>query len=145
MEAALAVATILIAPLLATMGVSFKSIQSMLFRIVAIVILLLATRKGPIVALLTFLAVFTVFVERNHQILVNLPGIPSTRVSTSSPGKPILVPPMTPSLQYDPPQSDDTKEFPYESAEDIHDNNPNLSEAPSSDDAPDFFESRGLA
>jgi len=137
---------ILISPILSQL--SFTLLQNTLIRLVAIILVLLAIRRDPLFGLLTLLAVFSLFIERSHFILTNLPGIPSTHVPADSPGKPIKATPHTPIALVEPASHTDSsfdKESDFESAEDLSDNNPKLHEGPSSDDAPQFFESRGLA
>ena len=148
---AIPILVILIAPLL---SIPFSFIQNILVRLLLIIAIILATRRGPLIALFTMLAVFTLIVERNHFILTHLPGIPSVHVPSNGPGKPSKAIPHSPDTLYEPPHPSDEdsysvniekKDSLFESADDLYDNNPKLDEAPSSSDAPSFFESRGLA
>jgi hypothetical protein len=136
---------IVISPILSQ--ASFILLKNPLIRLLALVSILLAIRRDPMFGLLTLLAVFSLFVERNHFILTNLPGIPSTHVPADSPGKPIKATPHTPIPLVESSHTDSPldKESEFESAEDLSDNNPNLHEGPSTEEAPVFFESRGLA
>lgn len=145
-----AIATIVIAPILSNQNVSFSFVQNILVRLLLIIAILIAIRKGPLTGLLTMLAVFTIITERNHQILMNLPGLPSSRVPSEGPGVPIKARPLTPRKQNPHTESigisvsENNDEIFYESAEDIHDNNPELEKGPSNDEAVDFYESKGL-
>ncbi len=142
---------ILLAPMAPKL--SFTLLDQILFRLLLLVALLFAIRQSPMLGFLTLLAVFSIIIERNHYILVNLPGIPSTHVSADTPGKPMQVLPDIPELQYDSPHAEDVGvtvsekdgDALYESASDLEDSQLPFKEAPSSDESPRFFESRGLA
>lgn len=145
------IVVILFTPLL---PLSFSFTQNIIVRLLLIIAIILATRRNPLIALLTMLAVFTIIIERNHFILTNLPGIPSVHVPAYGPGKPSKAIPHFPDTHYEPPHPSDEeshsvnidkKDSLFESADDLYDNNPKLDEAPSSSEAPSFFESRGLA
>jgi hypothetical protein len=94
-------------------------------------------------ALLTLLAVFTLLIERSHEVLSTLPA-----VATMPPVKraPIGVQEHLPLLvkedhtfHSEPEQGPD-----YDTHPDIHDSNPRLEAGPSSAEAPAFFQGRNL-
>ena len=152
------VGIILGAPLLHNQGNSFMWVGNGLVRMALILYVVYATRQGALPGLLSFLAAFTLLVERNHEVLVSLP-YQKPRWPKNSFGPPVQAPPLvgeTETAHYEPPHYEHeakeiaetqgettiTKEF--ESADDIQDNNPRLSGPPSNQDAPSFFSQKGV-
>lgn len=132
------------APILRSFGFTFGFVENILTRIllVAAIIYAVLIKKNPFFAILTFLAVFTLLIERNQELLSSLPN-----------QKPIL----KPIVEYQ-------KQAPYASnpftyvketvdfnevdskadASNLDDNIPDLKEGPSNQDAPSFFKNNGL-
>jgi len=126
---------ILAAPWLAE-KISFAFVDNIVFRLLLVAAILYAVRrcKGQLEGLLALLAVFTLIIERNHQVLMKFP-----EQTPSFPSKVSYVE-ANPLTQTQPvhnsPESEPEHE---EGVRDIHDNIPRLSEAPNSHDAPKFF------
>jgi len=122
---------ILAAPWLAEQ-ISFAFVDNIVFRLLLVVAILYTVRKcnGQLEGLLALLAVFTLIIERNHQVLMKFP---EQTPSFPSKGSYIQANPLTQA------QPVHNSPEPEEDEIDIHDNIPRLSEAPKSHDAPKFF------
>lgn len=152
----IAVATILLIPFLSARGVSFQIMENMLSRLVAVGAVLYAIRLGPMAGILTMLAVVSLFIERNHQLLTTLPNQkpmwPSNRNMSLTTVPPMLPTPETHAYEPTHEQSETVEERhgesvkvdEYESAKDIEDSNPRLSEVPQGESAGSFYTQRGL-
>jgi hypothetical protein len=109
--------------------------------------LLYAVSKGPMSALLGFLAVFTLLLERNQEIITKFPyqapGNLSSRplLSGSLIDESALQPlqPTNTVKVYDVPANKEKAD-----ATDLLDNNPRLAEGPRSKDAVSFYTSKGI-
>jgi len=138
------------APILSSMGVSFLFVGHMFTRLLLLAYLLYAVSKGPMSALLGFLAVFTLLLERNQEIITKFPYQAPGRLS----GRPLLssgtgslmsepaIQPLQPTNTvkvYDSPTNKEKAD-----ATDLHDNNPRLDEGPRSKDAISFYTSKGI-
>lgn len=125
-------------PFLPTLGLSYRFVDHPLTRLLLIAFVIYAIRQGAMSGLLAFLAVFTLLIERNHEVLTTLPDqIP--RAPTAPYGLPIQSPGLVPEgemIVYEPSdeQGKDVVEThgetttmkEYESADDIQDSNPRV-------------------
>ena len=169
MESAVAVLVILGTPVAGSHGISFQLVDNILIRLLLLVTVVFSIRQGAMPGLLTFLAVYTLLLERNHQLLTLLPN-QAPQWPSNNYEMPIqaAVPPgvLKDSIAYEPHDSQDThsmtahpieeyndKNSPVgespdikvlEAAEDLQDNIPRLQEAPDTNAAPSFYNSRGL-
>ena len=71
--ACVAIVVILGAPILSSYGFTFRFVENILVRIVLISLIVVAVRKDHLLGLLTFLAVFSLLLERNHNLVLGLP------------------------------------------------------------------------
>lgn len=143
---------ILGAPLLSNAGlVNFAVVENPWVRLIIVVIVLAAVRTNALNACLAILAAVTLFSERNHEILTGLSSLAgSIGAPASAGGVPVKALPLTPEHEthaYEPAQAEhpSEKDELYEDSTDLGDSNPRLKEAPDSENAPGFFEQRGLA
>jgi len=130
-----AIAVILGAPILSSYGVTFRFVENILVRIVLISVIVVAVRKDHLLGLLTFLAVFSLLLERNHNLVLGLPDQrPSLHPQKEAPSPFLETPPATTvgsaSKLASPEQPPITQ---------LHDNIPKLAPSPKSRDAPEFF------
>lgn len=131
-----AVAVILGAPILSSYGVTFRFVENILVRIVLIAVIVVAVRKDHLLGLLTFLAVFSLFLERNHNLVLGLPDQrPSLHPQKEAPSPFLETPPATTVA----PLATTVAPADVEQHDVLHDNIPNLAPSPKSRDAPDFF------
>lgn len=140
MTSATAAVVILAAPWASSVGVSQAWVGTPFARFALLAALVAATQLGPMPALLTLLAVFTLLIERSHEVLSTLPA-----VATMPPVKTAAV-----GIQERPAllvKEDHTfhPEPEYETHPDFHDSNPRLEAGPSASDAPAFFQGKNLA
>ena len=132
-----AVAVILGAPILSSYGVTFRFVENILVRIVLIALIVAAVRKDHLLGLLTFLAVFSLFLERNHNLVLGLPDQrPSLHPKKEAPS-PFLETPLATTVA--PPPATRVSHADVEQHDVLHDNIPKLAPSPKSRDAPDFF------
>jgi hypothetical protein len=138
------------APILSSMGVSFLFVGHMFTRLLLLAYLLYAVSKGAMSGLLAFLAVFTLLLERNQEIITKFPYQAPGRLSSGpllSPGAgaataAAAVPPLLPTNAvkvYDSPANKEKAD-----ATDLHDNNPRLAEGPKAKDAVSFYTNKGI-
>ena len=141
------------APILSSMGVSFLFVGHMFTRLLLLAYLLYAVSKGAMSGLLAFLAVFTLLLERNQEIITKFPYQAPGRLSSEpllSPGAGAgagaaavaAVPPLQPTNAvkvYDSPANKEKAD-----ATDLHDNNPRLAEGPKAKDAVSFYTNKGI-
>lgn len=125
MEEALAIGVIIGAPLVSLYGFKFAFVENILVRIILLGLIIFALRKDHLLGLLTFLAVFSLFLERNHNVVLGLPD-------------------QKPNMKKEEPAffPDKNLELSFSTApmeRDIHDNIPYLEPAPKSKDAAAFF------
>lgn len=146
------VALVLGTPWLSHMGVSLAILDTLLVRLLLVAYVLYGIRCSALCGLFALLAVVTLVTERNAQLLTLLPGQTPIWPKTNQ-GYPIKAPALIPeaeSVQYDSHQEEQglsVGESVYETAKDLEDNNPRLSEGPhgSDQDGTGFYQSRGLA
>ena len=135
------------APILSSMGVSFLFVGHMFTRLLLLAYLLYAVSKGPMSGLLAFLAVFTLLLERNQEIITKFPYQAPGRLSSGSflspaPAAAGAVPPLQPTNAvkvYDSPANKENAD-----ATDLQDNNPRLAEGPKAKDALSFYTNKGI-
>jgi hypothetical protein len=123
MEESLAIAVILGAPLASSYGFTFSFVENILVRIILLGLIIFALRKDHFLGLLTFLTVFSLFLERNHNVVL---GLPDQKPNMKKP-EPAFFPNKELSFSTAPMESD------------IRDNIPHLEPAPKSKDAAAFF------
>ena len=135
-------------PILSSMDVSFLFVGHMFTRLLLLAYLLYAVSKGPMSALLGFLAVFTLLLERNQEIITKFPYQAPGRLSSGSllsegaSAAASAVPPLQPTNAvkvYDSPTNKEKAD-----ATDLQDNNPRLAEGPRSKDAVSFYTNKGI-
>lgn len=130
-------------PILSSMGMSFLFVGHMFTRLLLLAYLLYAVSKGPMSALLGFLAVFTLLLERNQEIITKFPyQAPGRLLSAPSPFIQESVAALQPTNTvkvYDEPANKEKAD-----ATDLQDNNPRLAEGPKSKDAVSFYTSKGI-
>jgi hypothetical protein len=134
-----AVAVILGAPILSSYGVTFRFVENILVRIVLIAVIVIAVRKDHLIGLLTFLAVFSLFLERNHNLVL---GLPDQRPSLHPLHPKKEAPPPfleTPLVTTVAPPATTVAPADVEQHDVLHDNIPKLAPSPKSRDAPEFF------
>lgn len=154
------VAIILASPWLGrTINMNF--VQNIVVRLVLLAFVFYGIRQGPMAGLLSFLAAFSLLIERNHQALTRFPNqIPQwpSADRTGKQGPPSYAPPLTPQTEshaYEAPHAEpsesvverhgeSTTEQVYESAGDIQDSNPRLGEVAQGEAAASFYEQKGL-
>ena len=134
------------APILSSMGVSFLFVGHMFTRLLLLAYLLYAVSKGPMSGLLAFLAVFTLLLERNQEIITKFPYQAPGRLSSGAFLSPApaagAVPPLQPTNAvkvYDSPANKENAD-----ATDLQDNNPRLAEGPKAKDAVSFYTNKGI-
>ena len=134
-------------PILSSMDVSFLFVGHMFTRLLLLAYLLYAVSKGPMSALLGFLAVFTLLLERNQEIITKFPyqapgrlsGSPLLSTGTGSLMHESALQPTNSVKVYDSPTNKEKAD-----ATDLQDNNPRLAEGPKSKDAVSFYKSKGI-
>ena len=132
------------APILRTFGFSFGFVENILTRILFVGALIYAAliKKNPFFAILTFLAVFTLLIERNQALLSSLPNQkPILKPIVEYQKQAILSNPFThikETIDFNEVES-------KADASNLDDNIPDLKEGPSNSDAPTFFKDNGLA
>jgi len=135
-----AVAVILGAPILSSYGVTFRFVENILVRIVLIAVIVIAVRKDHLLGLLTFLAVFSLLLERNHNLVLGLPdqrpSLHPLHPKKEAPPPFLETPPAT---TVSPPPATTVAPADVEQHDVLHDNIPKLAPSPKSRDAPEFF------
>ena len=133
---AASLAIILLAPWLSSHGVNFSAVGNVFVRLVLVASVLAAVYSGPLEGLLALLAVVTLLIERNHQILS---GLPNQRPYITNMTEHIYQPP------FETPQTENVAyEAKPEDNLNLKDNNPRLEEGPNNHDAVGFFKRNGL-
>ncbi len=151
------VAIILGAPYVAQKGlVSFAPLESIVLRGLLIAAVLGALQTGALNACLAFLAVATLLIERNHEILTKMPN-QMPHWPDNRQGVPVKAAPLRAteeSMPYE-PQDDSglavveshgetVTAHEFEETKDLGDSIPRLQEAPDVDAAPSFYGARQL-
>lgn len=127
------VAVIIGAPILSNYGVRYGFVENIVVRIFLVGFIIYAIKTDVFLGLITFLAVFTLLLERNHALAVDLPN---QRIN-------ILLNPNSIPMKAAPVEESEV----YVHDEDagiIADNIPRLTPAPGSTGAAAFFRGLGL-
>jgi hypothetical protein len=153
---AVSVAVIVGAPIARSLGARFSFVENIFVRFLLLAAIVYAIRQGAMPGVLAFLAVYTLLLERNHEVLSKFPDEKPLWPS-NNPGLPTRAPTLEAEkdvVHYDIPSSNDglevegnsSKDLPaeFEKADDLHDSNPRLAEAPLADKAPEFYKSKEL-
>jgi hypothetical protein len=148
---------ILGAPIANSSGLlNFSPLDNLGLRLALILLVLGATKLSPLTAILTMLAVFSLFMERNFTVLAKLPNqqphFPDSRQGIPSKAESLPAIQMSPSTITDEQDGlaiadthdSSTTEKYFEEASDLQDSNPRLPEGPSNDKAVSFYESKQL-
>jgi hypothetical protein len=152
------VAIILGAPYAAQKGlVSFAPLESLVLRGLLVLAVLGALQTGALNACLVFLAVATLLIERNHEVLTQLPN-QMPHWPDNRQGVPVKAAPRTATEESMPYEAQEeaglavveshgetTAVREYEEAKDLEDSIPRLQEAPDVDAAPSFYGTRQLS
>jgi hypothetical protein len=125
-----AVAVIIGAPILST-WYNFAIVENLLVRLLLVAVIIYAISLRPIAGLLTFLAVLTLLLERNHALILSLPNQKPVLHDTNM--KSLKAPAVAPVVQSQNASKGLANDV------DLEDNIPDLEQAPSSHDAPNFF------
>lgn len=72
--AGVSIATILGAPILSNYGVRFGFVENILVRLLLVGAIIYVIQKDVFLGLVAFLAVFTLLLERNHALALDLPN-----------------------------------------------------------------------
>jgi hypothetical protein len=123
--AGVSIITILGAPILSNYGFRFGFIENILVRLFLVGAIIYVVQKDVFLGLIAFLAVFTLFLERNHALALDLPQ--RSNILSSPNASPSKAPPVV-----------ETK---VNFQEEIQDNIPRLQPAPTSGGAAEFFKS----
>ncbi len=154
------VAIILASPILGR-RINMNFVQNIFVRFALLAFVIYGIRQGAMAGLLSFLAVFSLLIERNHQTLTRFPNqMPEfpTGEKAGVQGPPSYASPLTPvkeSHAFEAPHAEpsesvverhgeSTTEHSYESAGDIEDSNPRLGEVAQGEAAATFYEQKGL-
>ena len=144
MEHGVAIASLAViigAPILSNYGVRYGFVENIVVRIFLVGMIIYAIKTDVFLGLLTFLAVFTLLLERNHALAVDLPRQRNNILPNVN-----SVPMKAPSVENRQvyfEQVGGTRTF-GEQERDIYDNNPRLEAAPGSAGAADFFKRLGV-
>ena len=122
------IAIILGAPILSNYGFRFGFVENILVRLLLVGLMIYIIQHDVFLGLIAFLAVFTLLLERNHALALDLPN-QRNNVNVSTPA---LV-----SVSKAPPAVETKVNFQEE--QDIQDNIPRLEPAPKSSGAAAFF------
>jgi len=125
--AGVSIATILGAPILSNYGFRFGFVENILVRLLLVGAIIYVVQKDVFLGLIAFLAVFTLLLERNHALALDLPN---QRVSMN------VSPPLATVSRAAP-----VVETKVNFEEEIADNIPRLEPAPTSAGAAAFFKS----
>jgi hypothetical protein len=131
---------IVAAPLVRSAGISFGFVDNIIVRLLLVTSVLYAVRKGTLAGLLALLAVFTLLIERNHELVTGLPNqcensnIPDS-VKVSYVASELAELPFLGTSE----RNSEKETSDIDSPLNLKDNIPHLEQAPSSHDAPAFF------
>jgi len=120
----ISIATILGAPILSNYGFRFGFVENILVRLFLVGIIIYVIQKDVFLGLVVFLAVFTLIIERNHSLALDLPK--RNNVVNVSPALPVS-------------KAEPAVETKVNFEEEISDNIPRLAPAPKSAGAAEFF------
>ena len=130
------------APILSSLGVSFLFIGNIFSRLLLLAYALYCVSRGPMPALLGFLAVFSLVVERNQEMITKFPYQAPGRLNK----RPM---PFVHSAVINKPTAFSVFDEPYNrekaDASDLEDNIPDLEEGPRAKDAVAFYSGKGFS
>jgi len=135
------------APILSSIDVSFGFVEHIATRLGLLLALIYSVHRGHMPGLLALLAVFSLLIERNHEVLTKFPyqearagvlGMAPTSVFTGVSNETPMKPDNS-KVAYDSPENQEKAD-----ASDLRDNLPHLAEGPRAADAPSFYRSKGL-
>lgn len=135
---AIPVLIILGAPILSANGVSFSFVENIFIRIGMVLTLIYAVNQDILFGILTLLAIVTLLIERNQQLVKTIPK--NIMISPRRDLYPMKAPYMLETQM----QTQQPIEISENSATNLGDNIPDLKEGPNRHDAPSFFKSLGL-
>ena len=135
---AIPVLIILGAPILSANGVSFSFVENIFIRIGMVLTLIYAVNQDILFGILTLLAIVTLLIERNQQLVKTIPK--NIMISPRRDLYPMKAPYMLETQM----QTQQPLEISENSATNLGDNIPDLKEGPNRHDAPSFFKSLGL-
>ncbi len=133
--------------------------DNIIIRVALLLWIAYSIRLGALEGLFAFLASFSIFIERNHQVMTSFPvQFPKWPKNAGQEGPAFTAAPLTPSHEqhhYEPPHAEEhssvverhgetTTEQAFESAADIQDSNPRVGEIDNGSAAGRFFEEKGL-
>jgi hypothetical protein len=139
---AIPVLIILGAPILSANGVSFSFVENIFIRIGMVLLLICAVNQDIFLGILTLLAIVTLLVERNQQIVKTIPK--NIMISPRRDLYPMKAPYMLETQMKMQMQTQQPVEITENSATNLEDNIPDLKEGPNRHDAPSFFKSLGV-
>ena len=139
---AIPVLIILGAPILSANGVSFSFVENIFIRIGMVLLLIYAVNQDIFLGILTLLAIVTLLVERNQQIVKTIPK--NIMISPRRDLYPMKAPYMLETQMKMQTQTQQPVEITENSATNLEDNIPDLKEGPNRHDAPSFFKSLGV-
>jgi len=134
------------------MGQSFKFVENGIVRLLLVLYITLSANVGYMSGLLSFLAVYTILIERNHEVLLTYKVIKdkdyeiirekhckSVSIMNKLPQfDRVILDPRTTQQQMNAASSN------YDTAQDLKDNIPRLETAPLTDAAPSFYKEKNL-
>jgi len=139
---AIPVLIILGAPILSANGVSFSFVENIFIRIGMVLLLICAVNQDIFLGILTLLAIVTLLVERNQQIVKTIPK--NIMISPRRDLYPMKAPYMLETQMQMQTETQQPVEITENSATNLEDNIPDLKEGPNRHDAPSFFKSLGV-
>lgn len=129
--AGVSIATILGAPILSNYGFRFGFVENIVIRIFLVGVMIYVIQQDVFLGLIAFLAVFTLLLERNHALALDLPNqrnnvvnVNNTALASTLKAEPVV----------------ETK-VNFEEEQEMEDNIPRLEPAPKSAGAAAFFKS----
>lgn len=135
------------APILSSVGVSFLFIGNTFSRLLLLAYILYCVSRGPMPALLGFLAVFSLVVERNQEMITKLPYQAPGRLNKSPMPfvhtQPSAVAPTNTVATHSVFDAVFNRE--KADASDLQDNIPDLEEGPRGKDAVAFYSAKGFS
>jgi hypothetical protein len=137
---AIPVLIILGAPILSANGVSFSFVENIFIRIGMVLTLIYAVNQDILFGILTLLAIVTLLIERNQQLVKTIPK--NIMISPRRDLYPMKAPYMLETQTQ--MQTQQPLEISENSATNLGDNIPDLKEGPNRHDAPSFFKSLGV-
>jgi hypothetical protein len=139
---AIPVLIILGAPILSANGVSFSFVENIFIRIGMVLLLIYAVNQDILFGILTLLAIVTLLIERNQQLVKTIPK--NIMISPRRDLYPMKAPYMLETQMKMQMQTQQPVEITENSATNLEDNIPDLKEGPNRHDAPSFFKSLGV-